>query len=63
VVLDKRGRIEAGAGSHDEDMIVLGLACHLLETYPVYVPTEKKGSERLAEALGLRLSLGVLDVD
>jgi len=55
VVLDKRGRIEAGAGSHDEDMIVLGLACHLLETYPVYVPTEKKGSERLVDSFGFRL--------
>ena len=36
VVIDRNGRIEAGAGSHDEDMIVLGLACHLLETMPLY---------------------------
>ncbi len=42
VVLDKRGRIEAGAGSHDEDMIVLGLACHLLETYPLVRVTEER---------------------
>jgi hypothetical protein len=36
VVIDRNGRIEAGAGAHDEDMIVLGLACHLLETVPLY---------------------------
>ena len=54
VVLDRRGRIEAGAGAHDEDMIVLGLACHLLETYPLYVPTEAPSSEKLLSALGLR---------
>ncbi len=51
VVLDKRGRIEAGAGSHDEDMIVLGLACHLLETYPLYKPEPKSGKEVVVEAL------------
>lgn len=54
VVLDRNGRIEAGAGSHDEDMIVLGLAAHLLETVPLYRPPPKKGSEMLARDLGLR---------
>lgn len=56
VVIDRNGRIEAGAGSHDEDMIVLGLACHLLETMPIWErKVEKSAGERLAESLGLRL--------
>jgi hypothetical protein len=55
VVIDKNGRSEAKAGSHDEDMIVLGLAAHLLETMPVWTFEPKKGSEKLVEALGLRL--------
>lgn len=54
VVLDRRGRIEAGAGAHDEDMIVLGLACHLLETYPLYEATERSAAEKVTSALGLR---------
>lgn len=54
VVIDRNGRPEAGAHSHDEDMIVLGLACHLLATYPLYVPnTGKTQGERWLEANGL----------
>ena len=63
VVLDRNGRIEAGAGSHDEDMIILGLAAHLCETVPLYTPPAKKGSERLANDLGLRLRPGQSHVD
>lgn len=55
VVLDRNGRIEAGAGSHDEDMIILGLAAHLCETLPLYTPPAQKGSERLVNDLGLRM--------
>lgn len=54
VVIDRNGRIEAGAGSHDEDMIVLGLAAHLLETMPYVDFAPKKGSDQLLEALGIR---------
>ncbi len=38
VIVDKNNKIIAGAGSHDEDMIVLGLCCHLLETLPLRSP-------------------------
>ena len=56
VVVDRNNRIEAGAGAHDEDMIVLGLACHLLETYAVWEskPVQTAG-EKVAERLGLKL--------
>jgi hypothetical protein len=55
VVVKRDGlRIEAGAGSHDEDMIVLGIACHILGTSPLYVTPEPKSSERLVKELGLR---------
>jgi hypothetical protein len=53
VVIDRRGRSEAGPGSHDEDMIVLGLACHLLGTYPLYVPKEKSDGDKWLESVGL----------
>jgi hypothetical protein len=53
VVINRNGRPEAGAHSHDEDMIVLGLACHLLATYPLYVPKEKPDGERWLERMGL----------
>ena len=57
VVIDKNGRSEAGPGSHDEDMIVCGLAAHLMETMPVWVSPQNATSadERLAERLGVRL--------
>lgn len=55
VVLNSRNRIEAEAGSHDEDMIVLGLACHLLETYPASKPPRaKSGSVAFMERFGLK---------
>jgi hypothetical protein len=39
VELKKDGlRPEAGSGAHDEDMIILGLACHLLETLTLRSP-------------------------
>jgi hypothetical protein len=34
-------------------MIVLGLACHLLGTYPLYVPKEKSDGDKWLEAAGL----------
>jgi hypothetical protein len=58
VVIDRNGRIEAGAGAHDEDMIVLGLACHLLETMPLYVDpraAQKSDGEEFLARHGLRL--------
>jgi hypothetical protein len=57
VVLDRNGRSEAGPGSHDEDMIILGLAAHLCETMPLYTPPAPKGSDRLLESLGLKRRL------
>ena len=59
VVIDRSGRIEAGAGAHDEDMIVLGLACHLLETMPLYVRPKASGMTAGDEFLkrnGLRVA-------
>jgi len=54
VVLKRDGlRPEAGAGAHDEDMIILGLACHLLETLPFWRPKEL-GSDAVLRELGLR---------
>lgn len=55
VVLNRQNRIEAGAGAHDEDMIVLGLAAHLLETMPYRARPQMKGSQQLTKDLGLRL--------
>jgi hypothetical protein len=66
VVVDRNGRIEAGAGSHDEDMIVLGLACHLLETLPVSqapVPVGKTDGEAFLERNGLRVPTDSTFVD
>ena len=54
VILNRVGRPEAGAGCHDEDMIVLGLACHLLETFPVYTASAPKSElDRFEERLGV----------
>ena len=47
VVIDKNGRSEAKAGSHDEDMIVLGLAAHLMETMPVWTFQNNKTPDQL----------------
>lgn len=64
VVLKRDGlRPEAGAGSHDEDMIVLGLAAHLLETMPYRKPNPEKGSVRLARELGVRFFPPLEDPD
>lgn len=58
VVLKRDGlRPEAGAGSHDEDMIILGLACHLLEVIPYRKPLALKGSEQFMKDAGLRPKL------
>jgi hypothetical protein len=48
-------RAEAKSGAHDEDMIIGGLYCHLLETVPWYAPEPEAGSVRLARDLGVRL--------
>ena len=57
VVVKRDGlRIEAGAGAHDEDMIVLGIACHLLANYPMYAaPVEKSEGEKWLERRGFIL--------
>lgn len=56
VVLKRDGlRAEAKSGAHDEDMIIGGLYCHLLETVPWYAPEPEAGSVRLARDLGVRL--------
>lgn len=56
VVIDRSGRIEAGAGAHDEDMIVLGLACHLLETMTLApAPPPKSDGDLFLQRHGLRL--------
>ena len=39
---------------HDEDMIVLGLACHLLETTPIYGVKVVSLKDKVMSALGLR---------
>jgi hypothetical protein len=52
VVVDKNGRSEAKSGSHDEDMIVLGLAAHLLETMPVWTFDKKAPDEEWLERHG-----------
>lgn len=36
-VMQRTGKVEAGSGRHDEDVILLGLACYLLETMPFYL--------------------------
>lgn len=35
-IMQRTGKVEAGSGRHDEDVILLGLACYLLETMPFY---------------------------
>ena len=50
VVMDHMGRLVAAPGRHDEDMICLGLACHLLETVPLRtVPEVRTVGERFGE--------------
>jgi len=57
VVLKRDGlRPEAKSGAHDEDMIIGGLTCHMLETIPWYPPPREKGSVQLARELGFRLA-------
>ena len=64
VVFKRDGiRMEAGAGSHDEDMIILGIACHLLETYKASAKVEQKGSDGLLRDLGLKRRFHVEQVD
>jgi hypothetical protein len=54
-------RPEAGSDAHDEDMIILGLAAHLLSVLPCYVkPEPKAGSDRLLKDLGLRKRSGAM---
>ena len=57
ITIDERGKILAGSGAHDEDMILLGRACHLLETRPA--PRKKSQAvkslhDHMMKALGLR---------
>ena len=55
VVVKRDGiRIEAGSGSHDEDMIILGIACHLLETCKASPAAKKSGSDTFLGLMGLK---------
>jgi hypothetical protein len=64
VVLKRDGlRPEAGAGAHDEDMIIIGLYAHLLETIPFFAPQRERGSVKLARELGVKLKTGGVEID
>jgi hypothetical protein len=52
VIVNRLNRIEAGPGAHDEDMIVLGLACHLMETNPCYAKPNMNTTQTM-ESLGM----------
>lgn len=55
-IVQRTGKVEAGYGRHDEDVILLGLACHLLETMPFYRVEESPGAVFEREVLGVRSS-------
>ena len=50
-IMQRTGKVEAGHGRHDEDVILMGLACHLLETLPFYrqelAPSEEAESGQI----------------
>ena len=50
-VMQRTGKYETGAGRHDEDVILMGLAAHLLETLPFYRMTESDGERFEREVL------------
>jgi hypothetical protein len=52
VIINRLNRIEAGPGAHDEDMIVLGLACHLMEANPCYARPSLNTTQTM-EKLGM----------
>ena len=53
-IMQRTGKVEAGSGRHDEDVILLGLACHLLETMAFYRTDESAGMEFERDVLGVR---------
>ena len=63
VIVNRLNRIEAGPGAHDEDMIVLGLGAHLLQTLPIYdFRKNGSGSDAFIKEAGLRRRInGQLD--
>ena len=52
-IMQRTGKVEAGAGRHDEDVILLGLACHLLETMPFYRSEPTPGEQFERDVLGI----------
>lgn len=64
VRMDAMGRLEAAPGRHDEDLICLGLACHLLETLPLRTqPKVTTVGERVNAALSRGRTRGVDETD
>ena len=61
-IMQRTGKVEAGHGRHDEDVILLGLACHLLETLPFY-RVEKSVSDVLEGPGGPFHRRAVVDAD
>lgn len=61
VILDPNNRIQAAPGCHDEDMILGGLAAHLLSWMPVYPETETT-DERFRRTFGIAGARDVPDV-
>ena len=61
-VMQRTGKVEAGSGRHDEDVILLGLACYLLETMPFY-KVEQSGSDVMEGPGGLFYSPAVRETE
>ena len=53
-IMQRTGKVEAGSGRHDEDVILLGLACHLLETMAFYKREESAGTVFERDVLGVK---------
>lgn len=53
-IMQRTGKVEAGHGRHDEDVILMGLACHLLETLPFYKTEESAGTVFERDVLGVK---------
>lgn len=53
-IMQRTGKVEAGSGRHDEDVILLGLAAHLLETVPFYRVEESDGERFERDVLHIR---------
>ncbi len=53
VIIGADGKIQAAAGCHDEDMIIVGLFAHLCETLPVYVQENVDMGKLVRERYGI----------